>query len=534
MTKEFFDIIIIGAGASGAAAAWNLSNKGFKIVCLDQGPIINPDLYPKNKSDSSEINDFNFLPKCRNLDSDYPINDDNSPISISNYNAVGGSTILYSGHFPRFHPSNFKTKTLDNIGEDWLFGYSELEPYYNLNDKIMGVAGVEGDPAYPPIKNLLPPVPLGISGEKIAKAYDKLGWHWWPSYSAIATNTYDERRACVNQGVCNSGCPHGSKSSVDVTYWPLAKLNGVKLLPNSRVVKLKVDNFGNIESVIYQNNNKEFVSLKASLFIIACSGIGTPRLLLNSTNKLFPNGLANRSGLVGKNLMLHPLGYAEGLFENFMESYFGPQGCCILSQEFYETKEDHNFKRGYTMQVLRGSGALETAISMRKFNKLNFGKNFHEDFKNNYGHNIPISIICEDLPELTNYVELDKNNLDSSGMPGIIVNYNLSKNTKMMMAHGINKAKIVLKEAGAKSIIAFGPVKNTGWHIMGTAKMGKNRNNSVVNEFGQAHDINNLVIVDSSIFTTSGAVNPVSTIQALSLKITSHILKNPSQFFPKL
>ena len=102
-----------------------------------------------------------------------------------------------------------------------------------------------------------------------------------------------------------------------------------------------------------------------------------------------------------------------------------------------------------------------------------------------------------------------------------------------MMSHGINKAKLLLKEAGAYSIIAFGPVRHTGWHIMGTTKMGTNPETSVVNEHGQSHDINNLLIIDSSVFTTSGGVNPVPTIQALSLKFTSEIMNNPDRFAPR-
>jgi len=534
MSNEEVDIIIVGAGAAGSAAAWNLSNQGFKIVCLEQGPRMNPDLYPKKESEFLKNNNFNSNPNIRKMNSDYPIDDTDSPISIANFNAVGGSTILFSGHFPRFHPSDFHTKSKDGVGEDWPFGYSELEPFYNLNDEMMGVSGLEGDPAYPSISNLLPPIPLGISGEKIANGFKKLNWHWWPSYSSISTINYKGRRKCLNEGVCNSGCPHGSKSSVDISYWPQAIKNGVDLRPNSRVLKINIDNFGNAKGVLYENDKKELKILNGSIILLACSGIGTPRLLLNSSNKLFPDGLANSSGLVGKNLMLHPLGYVEGLFDEFLESYFGPNGCCLMSQEFYETKKDHNFKRGYTMQVLRGSDAFDTAFSLRKFKKLNFGKDFHKNFLSCYGHNIPITIICEDIPELSNYIELDYNNQDSSGMPGVKVHYKLADNTKKMMSHGINRAKEVLQKAGSKSQIAFGPVRNTGWHLMGTTKMGRDKNNSVVNQFGQSHDINNLIILDSSLFTTSAGVNPVSTIQAISLKFTSNIIKNRNKFAPKI
>ena len=520
MKNEVYDILIIGAGAAGAAAAWNLSGNGFKILCVDQGPYINPKNYSFSQPnwESYKLEKFNINPNVRKLKSDYPINDKNSPISIANFNAVGGSTILYSGHFPRFHQSDFETKTLDGVGEDWPFKYKDLEPFYNLNDKMMGVAGLKGDPAYPEINNLLPPVPIGKSGEKIAKAFNKLRWHWWPSYSAIATKKYKGRKK-------------NSRSEVNLTYLPKAFSNGVKFKSNFRVKKITLDKFGNVDGVIYYDSKNLEKFQKASLIIVTCSGIGTPRLLLNSANKLFPRGLANSSGLVGKNLMLHPLGFVEGTFNEFLESFKGPEGCCIASKEFYETMNDAQHKRGYTIQVLRGTGPLETALSLRKLRKIEFGKKFHKQFLKSYGHTIPLAIICEDLPEKHNSIELDHTIKDSSGMPGVKINYKLSENSKRMLSHGISKAKELIKKAGAKSIISFGPVKHTGWHLMGTTKMGKSKKDSVVNEFGQTHDIKNLVIADSSVFVTSGGVNPVSTLQAIALRITNGIKKNPEKYF---
>ena len=132
-----------------------------------------------------------------------------------------------------------------------------------------------------------------------------------------------------------------------------------------------------------------------------------------------------------------------------------------------------------------------------------------------------------------NCVELDHSIKDSSGMPGVKINYKLSENSKRMLSHGITKAKELIKKAGAKSVISFGPVKHTGWHLMGTTKMGKSRKTSVVNEFGQTHDIKNLVIADSSVFVSSGGVNPVSTLQAITLRITDEIKKYPEKYFNK-
>jgi len=520
MKNSNCDILIIGAGAAGAAAAWNLSKSGFKILCMDQGPIINPKSYSFDRLDweNLSLKKFNIDPNIRRLKSDYPINNKNSPISVANFNAIGGSTILYSGHFPRFQKSDFKTKSLDNIGFDWPFEYEDLKPFYEINDKIMGVAGLSGDPAYPDIKNLLPPVNIEKSGEKMAKAFNKLGWHWWPSYSGIATKSYDGREK-------------NSKSDVNRTYLPKAISNGVVIKPNCRVKKIKLDKKGRAKGVIYNDSRNIEKFQTASLIIVACSGVGTPRLLLNSANKKFPNGLANSSGLVGKNLMLHPLGFVEGKFEKNLDSHKGPQGCCIYSQEFYKSIKNEKFKRGYTIQILRGTGPLETALSLYKFNKIKFGQTFHKNFLNTFGHTVPAAIICEDLPEEHNCVKLDYQNKDSSNMPGVKINYKLSDNSKKMLSHGISKVKELMKIAGAKSMINFGPVRHTGWHLMGTTKMGNSKKKSVVNEFGQTHDIKNLVIADSSVFVTSGGVNPISTLQAIALRITNEIKKSPQKYF---
>ena len=181
MAEKIIDILIIGAGPSGAAAAWSLSKTSLSIMCLEQGSRMEATEYPTaNRNwESMSKKEYHVSPNIRNLKSDYPINDNDSPIAIANFNAVGGSSILYSGHFPRFHPSDFKVKTLDGVADDWPINYRDLEPFFSENDKMMGVSGLGDDPAYPPIDGLLPPIPLGKMGEKIAKGFNKLGWHWW-------------------------------------------------------------------------------------------------------------------------------------------------------------------------------------------------------------------------------------------------------------------------------------------------------------------------------------------------------------------
>tara|TARA_B100000795_G_scaffold269117_1_gene257619 strand:+ start:735 stop:2345 length:1611 start_codon:yes stop_codon:yes gene_type:complete len=525
------DIIIVGSGASGAAAAWSLSREGsLRILCFEQGSISEPSEYPSKSTDweLSRSGSSSFDPNIRKNLADYPIDDSNSPISIANFNGYGGSTILYSAHFPRFHPSDFRVKTLDGIADDWPLSYKELTPFFNENEKIMGVAGLVGDTAYPEYNALLPPVPLGEMGIKIAKAFNKKNWHWWPSYSAINTDKRNKRASCINLGPCNVGCSQGAKGSVDVTYWPIARVNGVEILTESKVYEITLDSNGLADGVLYLDANGVECQCKAKIVIIACSGIGTPRLLLNSKSPAFPNGLLNDNGLVGKNLMLHPLAYVEGVFEQDLKSSIGPHGCCILSQEFYETRKEHDFLRGYTMQILRGAPPVETAITGFFTRQLSTGKKHHEDFKKLFNHTAGIAVISEDLPELHNRVELDYDNKDSFGIPGVKVYYEMNDNTKNILKHGIKVSKEIFSEAGAKVTSAYAPVKNTGWHLMGTVRMGSNPQTSVVNKYGQSHQVKNIFIVDSSVFVTSGAVNPVATAQAITLFACNYIRQNIS------
>ena len=143
---------MIGAGASGAAVAWMLARAGIGVVCLEQGDWVDPRELPHWRTDWElhRHTDWSPEPNVRQLPQDYPVNDAGSPIAPLMYNAVGGSTIHWSAHFPRFRPSDFRVRSLDGVADDWPIDYATLEPFFDLNDRMMGVAGVTGDPAYPP------------------------------------------------------------------------------------------------------------------------------------------------------------------------------------------------------------------------------------------------------------------------------------------------------------------------------------------------------------------------------------------------
>ena len=158
------DVLIIGAGASGAAVAWSLAETKMHILCLDQGGWMKPSEYPSTGRDweAKFYGDWSTSPNIRGRPEDYPINDDNSPIKVVNFNGVGGSTIMYTAHWPRLHPSDFKVKTLDGVADDWPIDYDALTPFFEENDRMMGVSGLAGDPASPLTHPPMPPQPLGL------------------------------------------------------------------------------------------------------------------------------------------------------------------------------------------------------------------------------------------------------------------------------------------------------------------------------------------------------------------------------------
>lgn len=532
MAEDPVDVLIIGAGASGAAVAWSLADTRMKIVCLEQGGWVNPAEYPSTGRDweTRAADDFSANPNVRKRSGDYPINNDDSPISVVNFNAVGGGTILYAGHFPRFHPSDFRVKTLDGVADDWPIDYTLLEPYYAENDRMMGVAGLAGDPAYPPKESVMPPLPLGKSGETLAKGFNKLGWHWWPSDSAIATEQYDGRDKCINLGACLSGCAQGAKASTDITYWPHAIRNGVEVRTHCRVREITVNDAAMASGVIYYDADGVERKQKAEVVVMACNGVGTPRILLNSRSKLFPDGLANSSGLVGKNLMFHPYAWIKGIFDEPQDGYKGPSNC-IWSQEFYETDPCRDFVRGYTMEINRGMGHIGTAQMGMMTGRIPWGEDHHRAYRELFNRITGMVAICEDLPELHNTVTLDPDLVDSNGIPAPKINYQLSENSKKMLQHGIARGEEVLRAAGAKDVLSDAPIAEGGWHLLGTARMGRDPAKSVVNEWGRCHDVRNLFIVDGSIFVTSAGVNPTRTIQALALYIADSIKQRLANLF---
>jgi choline dehydrogenase-like flavoprotein len=532
MSNEPVGVLVIGAGASGAAFAWRIADIGTSVLCLDQGPWMRQQDYPSNGLDWEErsMGEFATSPNTRNLPQDYPVNETQSEISPLMFNAVGGSTILWAGHFPRLKPRDFRAKSDDGVAEDWPIDYETLEPYFSLNDRMMGVSGLPGDPAYPYHEPPLPPLPLGGTGNALAHGFEKLGWHWWPSDSAIISQEYEGRDGCINLGPCLSGCAQGAKASTDITYWPAAERKGVQLRTGCRVREITVNADGVADGVLYYDSEGQLQEQKAEIVVLACNGIGTPRLLLNSKSDYHPDGLANSSGLVGKNLMFHPYAMVTGIFDEPLSGR-GPVGCSLWSHEFYETDHSRGFVRGYSFEAVRGLGPAQTALWGMIQGLVGWGDEHHDSFARIYNHTATLLGITEDLPEETNTVTLDPELTDDHGIPAPKITYRLSDNSRKMLAHAIERGTEAFTAAGATRTFSMPLMRDAGWHLMGTARMGRDPRTSVVNEWGQSHDVKNLFIVDGSVFVTSAGVNPTSTIQAIALYVADSIKKNIGTLF---
>jgi choline dehydrogenase-like flavoprotein len=523
------DVLIVGAGASGAAAAWKLATAGFKVTCLEQGTWVNPADTPSLRPDWEVARQTTHHPNpnVRQGPADYPVDDRDAAIKPFLYNAVGGSTILWGAHFPRFRPSDFKVRTIDGVADDWPLTYEDLAPHYAENDHMMGVSGLSGDPGNPPREaRQMPPVPPGKAALRMAQAFDRLGWHWWPTDVAINTRPYgDNRGACNNCGPCDLGCPHGARSATDVTYWPQALKAGVTLITNARAFEVETDAQGRATGVAYYDAQGIAQRRRAHVVALAANGLGTPRLLLLSRSKRFPNGLANDTDLVGRRLMHHPTGMVSGTFAEPMDGWRGPFAVSILSQQFYETDPSRGFMRGYQMQLIRSDGPVGTAVG-GYLPRVPWGPGHHARFRQVFGHTASLTVTTEDLPRLENRVTLSDTLKDANGIPAPKMTYSLDDNTRAMIRHGIASATQAFTEAGATDITPQDLVVNAGFHLMGTACMGSDPATSVVDANSRAHTCPNLLILDGSVFTTAAALNPTSTIQALALRAAAALIRD--------
>jgi choline dehydrogenase-like flavoprotein len=523
------DVLVIGAGPSGAVVTHTAATAGLNVLCLEQGDWVNPSDFPANHPEWELLiqHDWAHDPNVRALPSDYPVDIRDSDMWPVMFNAVGGSSIYYGAEWPRLLPSDFRVKSLDGVADDWPIAYDDLKPYHDEVDAFIGVSGVDGDTAYPDgLEYPLPPHPLGKPGMKAAEAANKLGWHWWPGTNAIPSQKNKTLEQCGRWGVCEWGCPQGAKASFDLIYMPQAQQAGAQVQTGARVRRIRIDDTGQATGAEWIDRDGTVHFQPAKSVVLCANGIGTPRLLLLSADERHPDGLANSSGLVGKNLMLHPNCTAVGYYEENLESWRGPAGQLIHSMQFYDTDTSRGFVRGAKLHALPTPGPLNTIETHRQldFDEL-WGPAVH-DVARASSNGILWAANVEDLPEEHNRVTLSTEEFDSDGLPAPKVEYRVSENTRKILKYTVERMVELHKAAGAKQIITQELWVDQPGHLLGTARMGDDPATSVVDSFGRSHDVDNLYIADGSIFVTSGSANPTCTISALALRVGRKVVED--------
>jgi choline dehydrogenase-like flavoprotein len=525
--KQQADVVVIGSGPSGAVVTHTLASAGVDVVCLEQGDWINPSDFPANEPEWELLIQQRWAhdPNVRKAEADYPLEVSDSDMWPVMLSAVGGTSLFYGAEWVRLLPSDFRVRSLDGVADDWPLSYEELKPYHDEVDRFLGVSGIGGDPAYPEgLDYPMPPHPLGKVGMKAAAGMNALGWHWWPGANAIAVDRHKTLERCVRRGTCEWGCPAGAKASFDLIYLPQAIAAGARLITGARVNRIESgpDGLATGAHWIDRDGNENFVAAKA--VVLCANGIGTPRLLLLSDSAVHPDGLANSSGLVGRNLMLHPNCTVTGYYEDDLESWKGPAGEVIHSMEFYETRPEHDFVRGGKMNVLPTPGPLAAIEAHRDqpFDQV-WGGAFAE-VAARHRSGILWATNSEDLPEESNRVALDPSLTDGDGVPAPKVEYRISDNTRRILDFHVARMTEMHEAAGATETIPVDLWIDQPGHLLGTARMGDDPARSVVDSRGRAHDVPNLFVADGSLFVTGGGVNPTATITALALRVARHVV----------
>ena len=501
------DCVVIGLGAGGAPLLARLAMAGLKVVALEAGPWHDA---KKDFATDEQAQDFLFW-------NDERLAAGQDPLAMGRNNSgtgVGGSTLHYTAYTPRPLPDDLHLKRDFGRGEDWPFGYEELEPYY---EELEGFLGISGPTPYPwgPTRRKgypLAPLPLNGAAQLMVRGAAKLGIMTSPAANAaLSARYYQEgvgwREACTNRGFCQAGCSNGAKASMDVTFIPLAVQHGADIRPNSFVTESERDERGFVTGVVYTQNGEQQRQRCRHLFL--CGGsVETPRLLLL-------NELALTSGQVGRNLMAHPGVQVWGTFEDAVRPNKGIPGG-LISQDTHRPK-DADFVGGYLLQSI-GVMPVTFAGQVARGRKL-WGQPLR-DYMRNYNHVAGINILGDCLPHADNFMELAEEK-DARGLPKPRLHFTAQENEQRMNAHAEKIMRGIWEAAGATDIWAFGRYA----HVIGTARMGLSGDDAVVDANGRAFDVPNLYISDNSTFPSALSVNPALTIMALSLRTADKFLE---------
>jgi choline dehydrogenase-like flavoprotein len=529
------DFVVVGSGAAGGVVAKELSTHGFRVVVLEQGPwrterdFVHDEI--KIFQQSALSTDWNVSPNTfRKTEKDKA----QKQPALVYARGVGGTSVHFSANFWRFREIDFKEASVKGALAgtgfmDWPITYQDLEPYYTKVDWEVGVAGAPG-PFDPPRSRPypMPPHPPKSTGVLLERGARKLGYKPFPAPMAIASKPYDGRSQCVQCGFCESfGCEVRAKSSSLVTVIPKAVATGrCEIRPNSYARKIETDAKGRATGVKYFDADKKEVFQRAKAVVVCANGAETPRLLLNSSSNLFPHGLANSSGVVGKYLMPNGAGLAAGVFDHEVNGYKGIVATRVV-WDLYELDPKLGLVGGggfdYRFDVTPIQFATDAGLPPKA---AKWGKEYKRWIAQTYTRTVLCFGHTTSLPVASNSISLDSTVKDAWGVPAIRMTYTDHPQDLKLYKYFAERSEELLHASGAAQTWQL-PVESQEFavHLLGTCRMGNDPKTSVVDKYNRAHDVKNLFIVDGSSLVTSGRGQPTMTIQALAFRAGDNIAR---------
>ncbi|HEX3918519.1 MAG TPA: GMC family oxidoreductase [Caulobacteraceae bacterium] len=503
---EAVDFVIVGAGAGGGTLACKLAEYGFSVVALDAGPYWRPlEDFASDERHQSKL-----------YWNDERIVDGDDPVQLGANNSgqsVGGSTVHFAMVSLRFRPEWFKARSKLGYGADWPIDWREMWGYYREVEQALKISGPITYP-WGPRRPRYPyrPHQLNAAAQVLAQGAEAMGIAWTTTPLATVSAPRGLSHPCVYRGMCVIGCATNAKQSVLVTWLPRALAAGAEIRDLAMVGRIEHDDHGRATGVHYHRDGA-WRFQKARNVVVAGYAIETPRLLLNSASARFPDGLANSSGLVGKNLMVQSNQAVWGMHEREIRSYKGPPSLSLTEHWNYDDRKD--FFGGYCYM---SQGTLPVVAAGIHAKRGLWGQRLLDEMQR-YNHQVGLKMVGETLPQERNRVTL-ADEKDRFGLPIARVTYSFCDNDKRMIEHALGFMRQNLAAAGVGEI--FDETDDT-CHLNGSARMGDSARDSVVNADCRAWDMPNLWVCDGSVFPTVGGVNPSLTIQAIACRTADRI-----------
>ena len=545
-----YDVIVVGSGASGGWASKRLAEAGLKVALVDAGkpqadknftehmPAFQlkyrdmaPEVIRKTRpvqKDCYACMEYNYDWFCNDLDEPYTTAP-NMPFSWQGRMRVtGGRTNVWGRQSYRYSDLDFKAASFDGYGEDWPLRYKDVAPYYDTVEEYVGITGLPEGVYELPDGKFQPPMAFTCIEERVrAKVKEKLGRTITLGRSANITRPTNGRPPCHYCGPCERGCiTHSYFNSFFTTVADALQSGRCTHIPNAMVYKVLMDPVRNrAQGVLYIDRiTRQPREVHARVVVLCAQSLESVRILFNSANRQYPNGLANSSGVLGHYLMDHITGGgAWGVFPDFpgKPSINGPNRpdgiYAIRFRNTHDGPRSKNFIRGYGFQG--GGGASFN------WNAPGFGVAFKRAMLDPVT-GMGFGGFGECLARWENYIEIDPGTVDAFGIPVLRIHMKYGENEFALVKDMAESAAEMLEAAGAKYVQPHMRPSNPGWaiHEVGIARMGDNPRSSVLNAFQQAHDIKNLFVMDGAGFVSSACQNPTLTIMALAVRSCDYLL----------